>query len=145
VAPRPQSGPGQSLLFSGLFEGGVTLRRLVATFLAMLELTRIKKLRLRQHEAFADIYLDPVPESPPAAEPAGDAAIPAGGTADPVPAAPAVSPGPEIPAATADPATATAAPRDPPAVAAGGEGVAAPALQTEKPLETSPNPPTVTA
>ena len=36
----------------------MTLRRLVATFLAMLELTRIKRLRIRQNEAFTDIFLD---------------------------------------------------------------------------------------
>lgn len=77
--------PGHSLVFSELFPDGVTLRRLVATFLAMLELTRIKKLRLRQQEAFADILLDPVAEPPtPAAE---DAAT----GADAAPEAPASS------------------------------------------------------
>jgi segregation and condensation protein A len=55
-----------TLVFSALFPEGVTLRRLVATFLAMLELTRIKKLRLRQNEAFTDIHLDAVVEAPPA-------------------------------------------------------------------------------
>ncbi len=33
----------------------VSLRRLVATFLAVLELTRLRRLRLRQDAAFADI------------------------------------------------------------------------------------------
>jgi segregation and condensation protein A len=53
---------GQSFVFSQLFPAGVTLRRLVATFLAMLELTRLKKLRIRQHEAFADIVGEGVVE-----------------------------------------------------------------------------------
>ena len=54
----------KSFVFSELFSEGVTLRRLVATFLAMLELTRIKKLRLRQNEAFSDIFLEAVEEVP---------------------------------------------------------------------------------
>lgn len=56
----------KSFIFSQLFPEGVTLRRLVATFLAMLELTRLKKLRLRQSEAFADIIAEAVID-PPAA------------------------------------------------------------------------------
>jgi segregation and condensation protein A len=60
----------RTFVFSQLFPGGVTLRRLVATFLALLELTRLKKLRLRQDEAFADIIGEAVvdetvvPENP---------------------------------------------------------------------------------
>jgi segregation and condensation protein A len=50
----------KSFVFSHLFPEGVTLRRLVATFLAMLELTRLKKLRLRQNEAFSDIVAEAV-------------------------------------------------------------------------------------
>lgn len=50
--------PGSTCVFTSLFPEGVTLRRLVATFLAMLELTRIKRLRIRQNEAFTDIFLD---------------------------------------------------------------------------------------
>jgi segregation and condensation protein A len=50
----------RSFVFSALFPGGVTLRRLVATFLAMLELTRLKKLRLRQDDAFTDIVIEVV-------------------------------------------------------------------------------------
>ena len=53
-----------SFIFSALFPQGVSLRRLVATFLAVLELTRLKKLRLRQTEAFADILCDAVVENP---------------------------------------------------------------------------------
>ncbi|MFM8335876.1 MAG: segregation and condensation protein A, partial [Opitutaceae bacterium] len=55
--------PGSTCVFTSLFPEGVTLRRLVATFLAMLELTRIKRLRLRQNEAFTDIYLDGLAET----------------------------------------------------------------------------------
>jgi segregation and condensation protein A len=55
---------GQSFVFSQLFPEGVTLRRLVATFLAMLELTRLKKLRIRQSEAFADIVAEAVVDTP---------------------------------------------------------------------------------
>ena len=54
----------KSFVFSQLFPQGVTLRKLVATFLAVLELTRLKKLRLRQDEAFSDIICDAVIENP---------------------------------------------------------------------------------
>ncbi len=54
----------KSFVFSRLFPEGVTLRRLVATFLAVLELTRLRKLRLRQNEAFSDILCDAVEENP---------------------------------------------------------------------------------
>lgn len=48
--------------FSSLFPGRTTLRRLVATFLAVLELARLRKLALRQDEAFADIVCTAVEE-----------------------------------------------------------------------------------
>jgi segregation and condensation protein A len=54
----------KSFVFSQLFPEGVTLRRLVATFLAVLELTRLRKLRLRQNEAFTDIVVSAVEENP---------------------------------------------------------------------------------
>ena len=54
----------KTFVFSQLFPEGVTLRRLVATFLAVLELTRLRKLRLRQDEAFSDIRCDAVDENP---------------------------------------------------------------------------------
>ncbi len=44
-----------SFVFSELFPGKVSLRVLVATFLAVLELTRLGRLRVRQSEAFTDI------------------------------------------------------------------------------------------
>lgn len=53
----------KSFIFSHLFPDGVTLRRLVATFLAVLELTRLKKLRLRQTEAFTDIVCEAVDDA----------------------------------------------------------------------------------
>jgi len=52
----------KTFVFSQLFSAGTTLRRLVATFLAVLELTRLRKLRLRQDEAFADIVCEAVEE-----------------------------------------------------------------------------------
>jgi len=61
----------KSFVFSELFTGRITVRILVATFLAVLELTRLNKLRLRQDEAFTDIHctavetsLEPVAEKP---------------------------------------------------------------------------------
>lgn len=54
----------KSFLFSRLFTGPVTLRRLVATFLAVLELARLRKLQLEQAEAFTDIACTAVEEIP---------------------------------------------------------------------------------
>lgn len=59
-----RTGTEKSFVFSQLFPEGVTLRKLVATFLAMLELTRLKRLRIRQNEAFSDIVCEAVVESP---------------------------------------------------------------------------------
>ena len=53
VLERLKAGP--SFLFSQLFAEKISLRRLVATFLAVLELTRLRKLQLEQTEAFTDI------------------------------------------------------------------------------------------
>ncbi len=57
----------KSFLFTRLLEGGgpITLRRLVATFLAVLELTRLTKLRVKQDEAFSDIIVSVVEAAPP--------------------------------------------------------------------------------
>jgi segregation and condensation protein A len=54
----------KSFVFSNLFERGVSLRRLVATFLAVLELTRLSRMRLRQDEAFTDIICEAADENP---------------------------------------------------------------------------------
>lgn len=51
-------------IFSDLFPGKVTLRLLVATFLAVLELTRLRKLSLQQNESFSDIVCTAVEEIP---------------------------------------------------------------------------------
>lgn len=42
--------------FSALFPGKISLRTLLVTFLAVLELTRLKRLRVRQDAAFAEIH-----------------------------------------------------------------------------------------
>jgi segregation and condensation protein A len=56
----------KTFIFSDLFpDGKVTLRQLVATFLAVLELTRLKRLRIRQDEAFTDIVCSAVEEEIP--------------------------------------------------------------------------------
>ncbi len=51
----------RAFLFTELFDGRpVTVRVLVATFIAVLELTRLRKLRVRQDEAYADIHVEAV-------------------------------------------------------------------------------------
>ncbi|HRG56191.1 MAG TPA: segregation/condensation protein A, partial [Lacunisphaera sp.] len=54
----------KAFVFSALFPEKISLRRLVATFLAVLELTRLKKLQLQQTEAFTDILCTAVEEIP---------------------------------------------------------------------------------
>ncbi len=49
-------------VFSELFTTTVSLRTLIATFLAVLELARLKRLRIRQDQAFADILCEAVNE-----------------------------------------------------------------------------------
>jgi len=53
-----------TFVFSSLFPQGATLRRLVACFLAVLELCRLGKLRIRQDEAFTDIVCDATAQKP---------------------------------------------------------------------------------
>ena len=53
----------KSFIFSNLFAGKTTLRLLVATFIAVLELTRLQKLRVSQDEAFTDILCTAVEEN----------------------------------------------------------------------------------
>ncbi|MDR1011990.1 MAG: segregation/condensation protein A, partial [Opitutaceae bacterium] len=57
----------KSFIFSNLFPGKTTLRVLVATFIAVLELTRLRKLRIRQDEAYSDILCTAVEDEPDAA------------------------------------------------------------------------------
>ncbi len=54
----------KSFVFSTLFPGGTSLRRLIATFLAVLELTRLSHLKIRQDESFSDIICTVVGEIP---------------------------------------------------------------------------------
>jgi segregation and condensation protein A len=65
----------KSFIFSDLFPNRTTLRVLVATFLAVLELTRLRKLTIRQNEAFTDIVCTAVEEAEPTA-----AAVPSDGS-----------------------------------------------------------------
>lgn len=53
----------KQFLFTSLLPGKISLRLLVATFLAVLELTRLKKLRIRQDDAFTDIVISVVEEN----------------------------------------------------------------------------------
>ncbi len=50
-------------VFSQLFPTTVSLRTLIATFLAVLELVRLKRLRVHQDQAFADIVCEAVTEN----------------------------------------------------------------------------------
>ena len=54
----------KSFVFSDLFPERTTLRVLVATFLAVLELTRLRKLNIRQDDAFTDIVCTAVEAVP---------------------------------------------------------------------------------
>jgi segregation and condensation protein A len=54
----------RTFVFSQLFDKKVSLRALIATFLAVLELTRLRKLRLQQDETFSDIICNAVEENP---------------------------------------------------------------------------------
>jgi len=67
----------KTFVFTSLFEGRVTLRMLVATFLAVLELTRLKHLRLQQAEAFADIICTAVETEIPLESTANPSSVPA--------------------------------------------------------------------
>ncbi|MEY2882064.1 MAG: hypothetical protein RLZZ15_4444 [Verrucomicrobiota bacterium] len=126
----------KTFIFSHLFPEGVTLRRLVATFLAMLELTRLKKLRVRQHEAFADIIIEAVMPDDPVL-PILDSTPPTVIDALPIAETPAVAIDPVSPPAklpvpvVEQPAPIVETP--------------APAAETEIPLETKPPENTVTA
>jgi len=53
----------KTFVFSSLFTGKISLRVLVATFIAVLELARLQKLRVRQNDAFTDIVCVAVEEN----------------------------------------------------------------------------------
>ena len=60
---------GKEISFSSLFEEGkTTVPLLIATFLAVLELTRLRRLDVTQDESFSEIYIkklsEPVQEAP---------------------------------------------------------------------------------
>lgn len=96
-------------VFTSLLPERVSLRTLVSTFLAVLELTRMRKLRVKQDEAFADILVEAVTEVQPApgAEESNPPAVATDVVAESAaPAAPAEptlsSPAAESPAAPAE-------------------------------------------
>lgn len=60
---------GEEFCFSKLFEKGkTTISLLVATFLAVLELTRLRKLDISQGDIFGEIYFKKLPENAGIAE-----------------------------------------------------------------------------
>ena len=65
----------KTFVFTDLFPNGITLRLLVATFLAVLELTRLKRLRLQQDEAFSDIVCIAVEVEIPLESPANTSTV----------------------------------------------------------------------
>jgi segregation and condensation protein A len=78
-----------TLRFSELFEGVTSRSEVVVTFLALLELIRLKQLTAIQREAFGEIEICRAP--PPSAEPPkpeADASQPPSPAAEPNPAAP---------------------------------------------------------
>ena len=61
--------PEKNFTFTSLFEGEkVGVVKIMATFLAMLELTRLKRLRLRQDAEFGEIYCEKLGEAKRPAE-----------------------------------------------------------------------------
>ena len=54
----------RTFLFSELFDSTTTLTTIVSSFLAVLELTRLGKLRLQQDTAFADIRCEAAEPQP---------------------------------------------------------------------------------
>jgi segregation and condensation protein A len=59
-----------ALKFSALFEGVTSRTEVVVTFLALLELIRLKQLMAIQREAFGEIEIGPGPATAPPADPA---------------------------------------------------------------------------
>lgn len=150
----------KKFVFTELFgDQPVTVRLLVATFIAVLELTRLGKLRVRQNDAFTDIECsardDDAP--PPSLQPAPESPAPGGRAGTPLPAenAPPAEPAfiPAVIAAAAladdEPAvTVSEAPSTPGAatVTETPEAMTAPTVteaDSEKPLETPAEPTTV--
>jgi len=81
-----------SLRFAELFETAVNRSEVICTFLALLELIRLKQLACAQSDDFGDIEIRrAIPAAPPAPTPAAE---PAPASAENPPAAPPASPGP---------------------------------------------------
>jgi segregation and condensation protein A len=57
VAIRERLGQVDRLKFSGLFDGAGSRGEVVATFLALLELIRLKQLRATQDDSFGEIEI----------------------------------------------------------------------------------------
>jgi len=123
----------KSFLFTELFTGPISVRVLVATFIAVLELTRLRKLRVRQDEAYSDIICTAVEE--------GD--LPILLEPDPV-EAPATLPA-VAPESTAPSEPAQDFAQIPDVVSETPVAEAEPSLEHEKPLERPPEDSTVTA
>src|SRR5262249_39773507 len=67
---------GQKMVeFKQLFEAEVTRERLIVTFLAVLEMVRLKVLQLTQNETYGEIYLVPVFEGAEVQNIAGNVTI----------------------------------------------------------------------
>ena len=54
--------------FSSLFPGKCSLKLLVVTFIAILELVRLKRLTIKQNHSFSDFVIDRVDEEPHTSE-----------------------------------------------------------------------------
>jgi segregation and condensation protein A len=67
------TGGRERLKFSELFEGATSRTEVVVTFLALLELIRLKQLRAEQAEAFGEIDLIRISHAPPASAPTAKA------------------------------------------------------------------------
>jgi segregation and condensation protein A len=72
-------------IFTELFTGKITLRRLVATFLAVLELTRLARLRLQQNETFDDILCTAVEQNALETPPVTNTVVPQNEESNPSP------------------------------------------------------------
>jgi len=62
------TGSGVSVRFEECFAGAASRAEIVVTFLAMLELIRLKQFRVRQTDHFSEIWIEPVNEPSPTPE-----------------------------------------------------------------------------
>lgn len=145
----------KKFVFTELFgDQPVTVRLLVATFIAVLELTRLGKLRVRQNDAFTDIECSARDDdAPPSLPPAPESPAPGDTNGTPSSAEPAFIPAviATVPALVADESAPTIseapAAADTATVTETPEAMTAPTAtdaNSEKPLETPAEPTTVT-